>query len=728
VTRASQTGADSGNAPTGGHNRSWSERALTRVLVRGHGRPLGAAVLVLLLLISFAPEMRVATELRLALFDSYQTLAPRTRASAPAVIVAIDEESLDELGQWPWPRTVIAELIDAIGEAGPAAIGVDVLMPEPDRMSPVNLAGLIERLDAGLARRLAQLPDNDAVLAESLRRHPAAVGIAGVERVEAGGADTGRTAPFRVHGPDPTPHLRKFAGTLRSLPILDAAARGHGLLSVDPRGGVVRRVPLIASAGGVLTPALSVELLRIASNVPAISVTADGDGVRNIGIGDTVIPANADGTIWVHFGAHDEARFVSAIDAIRGDLDPELIRGKIALVGATGLGLIDYQTTPLGERMPGIEIHAQILENIFENSLLRRPGQFVQLERLLLLVCGLILVVAVPAAKPRVAALIYAGIVAGLLVLGFAVYNGMQMLLDVAWTTTAVTVLFGVMLTGALAEADRQRRSLRRALADEREAAARAAGELEAARRIQMGMLPPPSANFYGDTRFSLQALIETAKSVGGDLYDFFKLDADRLFFMVGDVAGKGLPASIFMAVSKALYKSAALRSRLEGGALISEVMRAANDEIARDNPEMLFVTVFAGILDLKSGELHYCNAGHDAPYLLHAQRPAPLRLESNSGPPLCVIEDYAYRSERFRMMPGESLCLYTDGVTEAMNAAGDLYGRQRLFSVLAGVLAASDAAKVVDAVRDDVGKFVGATERSDDLTILALRWNGGGL
>ncbi len=699
-----------------------------RVLVGGHGRPLGAAVLVLLLSISFAPDLRVLTQLRLGLFDSYQAIAPRVRTSAPAVIVAIDEKSLKELGQWPWPRTVMAELIEAIGETGPAAIGVDLLMPEPDRMSPVNLAGLIERTDARLAHRLAQLPDNDAVLAESLRRYPVALGIAGVEQAEAGAAATGRSAPFRVHGSEPTPHLWQFAGALRSLPQLDGAARGHGLLSVDTRGGVVNRVPLVASVAGVLTPALSIELLRIASDVPAFSITADGGGVRSIGVADTVIPANPDGWVWVHFSAHDEARFVSALDAIRGDIDPELIRGKIALVGATGLGLFDYQTTPVGERIPGVEIHAQIIENIYEDSLLRRPGHFEPLERLLLLGCGLILILAVPAAKPRTAALIYGAVVAGLLGLGFALYYWKQMLLDVAWPTTAATVLFGVMLTGALAEADRQRLALRRALEAEREAAARAAGELEAARRIQMGMLPPPSADFYGDPRFSLQALIETAKSVGGDLYDFFKLDADRLFFMVGDVAGKGLAASIFMAVSKALYKSAALRSRLEDGAVIGEVMRAANDEIARDNPEMLFVTVFAGILDLNSGELDYCNAGHDAPYLLHAQRPAPLHLDSDAGPPLCVIEGYQYRSERYRMTPGESLCLYTDGVTEAMNSGGELYGRQRLFPVLTAALAAGDAVQLVDAVRDDVRKFVGATERSDDLTILALRWNGGSL
>ncbi|HZF22576.1 MAG TPA: CHASE2 domain-containing protein, partial [Burkholderiales bacterium] len=170
MTQDPQASAGGGDTPPGGQSRSWSERALTRALVGGQGRPLGAAVLVFLLLLSFLPDLRVLTQLRLALFDSYQTIAPRVRVSAPAVIVAIDEKSLNAIGQWPWPRTVMAELIEAIGETGPAAIGVDVLMPEPDRMSPVNLAGLIERLDAGLARRLAQLPDNDAVLAESLRR------------------------------------------------------------------------------------------------------------------------------------------------------------------------------------------------------------------------------------------------------------------------------------------------------------------------------------------------------------------------------------------------------------------------------------------------------------------------------------------------------------------------------------------------------------------------------
>ena len=698
-------------------------RALLLMLVGGHGRPLGTAVLMLLLALSLFPSLPAISELRMALFDGYQKLAPRKRASAPAVIVAIDEKSLQELGQWPWPRTTVAALIEAIAENEPAAIGVDVLMPELDRMSPASIAGLIAKLDPQLAQRLAQLPSNDSVLANTLRRHPVALGIAGVERKGTAIAKN-RTAPFRIQGSDPTPHLRHFAGTLRSLEQLDAAAPGHGLLSVDTSGGIVRRVPLLASVDGVLTPALSMEVLRIATHTPAFVVVGEPDRLKGIGVGDVFIATNADGTVWMHFGPHDEDRFVSAADVLQGRVDPEQMRGKIALIGATGLGLLDYQTTPIGQRIPGIEIHAQILESIFDGSLLQRPEFLGNLERVIVLAAGLILILAVPAVKPRMAALVYAFLMAGLLAIGFTLYLWQQMLVDVAWPAAVCTILFGVMLTGALTEADRQRRILRQALQAERETAARAAGELEAAQRIQMGMLPPPSGNFYRDNRFSLQALIEPAKSVGGDLYDFFKLDRDRLFFMVGDVAGKGLPASIFMAVSKALYKSTALR--MEGGADIGEVMHAANAEIARDNPEMLFVTVFAGILDLRNGELNWCNAGHDSPFCLRSGEIQPTRLEGNSGPPLCVIEGYAYSPERYGLQQGESLCLFTDGVTEAMNATDELYGRARLLSVLQSCAGSTQAVQLVNAIRDDVRAFVLSTERSDDLTILALRWNGG--
>jgi adenylate cyclase len=200
-------------------------------------------------------------------------------------------------------------------------------------------------------------------------------------------------------------------------------------------------------------------------------------------------------------------------------------------------------------------------------------------------------------------------------------------------------------------------------------------------------------------------------------------LDANRLYFLVGDVSGKGLPASIFMAVSKALCKSTALRH----GELVEDILRDAGTEIGRENPEALFVTAFAGVLDAGSGLLRYCSAGHDAPFLLSRGQKGVSQLDSAGGPPLCVIDGYRYIASERQLQPGDTLCLITDGVTEAMNAAGEMYGQKRLRAVLERLRDAPSVGYVGEAVRGDVAAFVGAAEPADDLTLLVLRWTAPG-
>jgi serine phosphatase RsbU (regulator of sigma subunit) len=197
-------------------------------------------------------------------------------------------------------------------------------------------------------------------------------------------------------------------------------------------------------------------------------------------------------------------------------------------------------------------------------------------------------------------------------------------------------------------------------------------------------------------------------------------LDAEHLFFLVGDVSGKGLPASIFMAVSKALCKSTALRR----GRRIDELLREANAEISRENPESLFVTVFAGILDVLSGRLEYCSAGHEPPFVL-APHGEIARLEEGGGPPLCVLDGFSYVAAEHRMSRGGIVCVVSDGVTEAMNPAGELYGAGRLRQALEQGRNAENPAALVNVIRADVAQFVGGAEAADDLTLLVLRWNG---
>jgi adenylate cyclase len=666
--------------------------------------------MVIALLLLLAAEPPFVLGLRHALFDGYQKLFPRQRVSAPAVVVAIDEPALERYGQWPWPRTRVAQLLARISSAAPAAIGIDLLFPEPDRFSPAEVAREVQELSTDVARRLRSLPSNDAALASAIAGHPVVLGIAGLEAVDPRFQRPPAAAPVLIAGASGIA-LRHFAGHLQSLPVLDRAAAGRGLLSVDPESSVIRRVLAAARVGEVVVPALSIEMLRVASGAPLVLIGRGHDQVE-VRLGDVSIPANADGSFWIRYGPHDPARFASAADVLDGSVPAQELRNKLVLVGVTGLGLLDFQTTALGERIPGAEIHAQILEQIFDGQFLRRPATVHALELALLAAAALLFAFAVPTLGVGTSIALYASVIALLAALGIEGFLQEGLLLDIAWPAIGATMVFGIALAQALSEADDQRRRLR-------EQAARVTGELESARRIQMGLLPAPRELFADETRFGIDALLEPARTVGGDFYDCFMVDSHRLFFTVADVSGKGLPASLFMALSKTLLKSAARRADDVGGLMVR-----ANAEVTRENPESLFVTAFVGLLDVRTGMLEFSNAGHEPPFAC-APGVGVERLPHAGGPPLCVIEDYAYPVERRRLAAGEWICVVTDGVTEAMNAANELYGAARLRAVLAALPAAVEPAALLAAVRADVGRFVGSAEASDDLTLLCVRWNG---
>jgi serine phosphatase RsbU (regulator of sigma subunit)/CHASE2 domain-containing sensor protein len=682
-------------------------------------RLAGAAVLLLVLLLQAGLGPALLERPRLALFDLYARLLPRPPDPDPAVmIVAIDEASLAAVGQWPWPRTRMAELVRRILAAGPAALGIDLLWPEPDRLSPARWAAGEPALPEGLAAGLAALPDHDAVLAAALKAGPVVVAVAGERDRQPG---QGGPAPMVLaRGGDPYRWLPAYDGLLRSLPALDGAAPGHGLVSVDKSvDGLVRRLPLVSGIDGkLLMPSLSLEMLRLALGARRIDLQLDPGGMRSVGLGRFAVPVAPDGFAWLHLAPPTKYRYVSAADLLAGTVPPARLQRKLVLLGITGLGLQDQHATPLGP-MWGIELHAQLLENVVQGRLPAQPRRAPWAELGLTLLLGLALILLLPAVRLRwypLAAILPLLLLAGA---GLAAWHWKLWLIDVAAPAAGGGVVYVALLGGGLAEAQAQRRALRRALEEQKLRDARIAGELDAARRIQLGILPRPDS-VAGDPRFQLDAAIAPAREVGGDLYDFFTIDERTLFVMIGDVSGKGVPASLFMALGKALYKSCVLRGERD----IGTVMAAANAEISRDNVESMFITLFAGLLDLETGELAFCNAGHDAPFLL-APPGAPRDLDNVGGPPIGVVEDFPYMTEQHRLQPGELLVLTTDGVTEAMNPAGALLGRPAAAAALAALPGGAGAPEAVAALRAAVAGFAAGAEPSDDVTLLAVAWRG---
>jgi adenylate cyclase len=649
--------------------------------------------------------------LREAVFDGYQRLWPRERESAPATIVEIDEATLSQIGQWPWPRTQLAQLIERIAAAQPAVIGLDLLLPERDRLSPAAMEKLLPELPPELSDRLRRLPSNDERLARVLSGKKVVIAVAGLEAPDPRYPGPPAAAPVRIAtGTEPT--LRKYAARLSSIDEIARAAAGQGLISADPSQGVVRRIPLLATVSGTVVPALALEMLRVATGIPEFGLRRAAGGLLELSLGDVAVPLQRDGSFWLRYGPHDPSRFVSAAVVLQGKANPELFQRRLVLVGVTGLGLLDFQATPLGERMPGVELHAQVLEQIFDRAFLVRPAWFQGLEAAFLAAGILLLMAVVPKRSVVASSLAFAALLAGLAAAGVSAFAG-GLLLDPAWPAIGVTLAFATLLAATLAEAERQRRVLR-------EAAARAAGELAAARRIQMGLLPDLAALERSTSQLDVAALLEPARSVGGDFYDCVKLDLARIFFVVGDVSGKGMPAALFMALSKAILRAAAART----GADVGAAMMRAGAEIARENPEQLFVTAFAGILDLRTGMLEYCNAGHEPPYLLGPAGTLE-RFPIAGGPPLCTLADHAYITEYRQLGADDGLCVLSDGVTEAMNRRLQLYGATRLERVLSSAPPDTPAAAVVAAVHQDLQRFVGDAAASDDVTLLVLRWAG---
>ncbi len=361
------------------------------------------------------PELlRLARDLT---FDQYQRLVPRTFENLPVRVIDIDEASLREFGQWPWPRNRIAALVDRLSDMGASAIAFDILFAEPDRLSPRNVVRDVTGVDPSL---LGKLPDNDEIFSRSLSGRPVVLGFglsnAGnyLPSVKAGFAYTGES-PFGA------PPAIKAATPLQ--PQLEANAAGLGHISLNPgaSSAVVRAVPLFLSDGKQLYPNLALEALRVAQGASTYVLDAAPDTpntLTRVKIGDFVVPVTATGELWLYVSPDTTERYISASKVLAtGDASADIrtaIEGSIVFVGTSASGLQDVRTTALGENVPGVSIHAQIVEQILSGRFLSRPDWADGLEILSIAVLGGLLVILTTFVNPAVA------LACGLLITSFA--------------------------------------------------------------------------------------------------------------------------------------------------------------------------------------------------------------------------------------------------------------------------------------------------------------------
>lgn len=420
--------------------------------VRAKFTRFGAFVLVLGLIVGgtavWLIDPVLVQTVRLAQFDQFQRWHPRPYVAAGVSIVDIDEVALKRVGQWPWPRTRLAELVERLHDAGVKLVAFDVLLTETDRTSPQALAQLWG--NPQLSQLLATMPDPDATLAQSMRQVPVLLGSS--MRRGAPGVDVQpgvkSAQPYRVvttGSGNVGQFVPGFDEVLWPLPVLMHTAAGTGLLNAAPDGdGVVRRVPLFLRHGTALLPGLTLEALRVSLGERNYVVRSDNQGVADVRLGAHTLPTNPQGESWLHYTLDQPQRIVSAQTVLDAALAPGQLQGHIVLVGSSASGLMDLWNTPMGYAIPGVVAHAQALEQMLLHHDLVRPAWAPSLEWLILAVGSLLLGWVASKLSVRRASVVLLAVVLALGSFAWFAYVEHRLLLDVSNPALVMLLVFVV--------------------------------------------------------------------------------------------------------------------------------------------------------------------------------------------------------------------------------------------------------------------------------------------
>jgi adenylate cyclase len=439
------------------------------VLRRWFSRWFGYARLICLgLLIGFA-ALRILDpgpleELRVRTFDKFQRIEPREKTARPVTIVDIDEKSLAKLGQWPWPRTQLADLIINLTNLGAVVIAFDVVFSEADRLNPEVAAGSIRYLDEVTRAKLRELPSNDQVFADAIRRSHVVLGETGLDIVEPQLDKDLPVTGFASLGEDIEPFLYEFPGLLRNIPVLEKAAAGRGVVTiVQEPDGIIRRVPMVVRAQGAMMPSLSLEILRVVTGVPTVLIRSDRAGIKSIKLRQLEIPTDAKSRFWVHFARQDPSIYVPAIDVLDGSVPVDKIKGKLVLIGTSAVGLLDIKTTPVSPVMPGVEVHAQVLESLLTGAALSQPSSAIALELFAAMILGLLVIAFAPSLGPVTLVTVGALFATVLIGTSWYFYQHYRLLLDFTYPLLSTTAIYLTLIFSSFVREQAQRRQIRSA-------------------------------------------------------------------------------------------------------------------------------------------------------------------------------------------------------------------------------------------------------------------------
>ena len=634
-------------------------------------------------------------------FDLYQKTFPLKKQDSNVVIIDIDEKSLSKFGQFPWSRNVFAKIIDKVHATKPKAIGFDVFFTEKDKQSPKEIIKSYNLIPTDVAQ-LQKIKGHDEVFREALEKSKSVIAVLGSNVSSHGTYDRSSKAKFLSKGGDPKKFTYAYPYSIGSLEKLEKSAKGLGSISfLDQTDGIIRSLPLIVRFNKKLYPTMGLEMVRVGNNQKNLYVELNEVGVKRISSRPYKVSSDPNGIIWIRYKESQKNQYISASSVFDGKFEESKFKDKYVLIGASAQGLFDLVKTPLGVTIPGVEVHANVIENILDESyLIRNPNTYI-FELLFSILVACITFFFSQKIKPKFSLLMFFGSFILVVLIGFGIFLFRSELVDISYPIFMLTVTF---LTGLYFRFVEENRIAISNLQKE----AKLLKERELAGEVQKSLFPDISKfeNF-------IYAINVPARDVSGDYFDVVGVNKNEYFFTLADVSGKGIKAGMYMAKASSIFRTLSNLSYP-----LEKVVFGVNNELVEAKFKGMFVTAVFGKFNIETGDVTFVNAGHES--IMVFDRDKNFEFIKSELPPIGIIKYFAESMVKSKTinLKDKTFVVYTDGVTEGYLKNGEELGAEGVQKIVT-TLDNITPKILVDSIANELNW--GAEKLRDDITCLAL-------
>jgi len=657
-------------------------------------------LILLIILKSFNPNY--IKSISFLSFDMYQKVFPIKKQDSNVIIIDIDEKSLSKFGQFPWNRSIFAKIIENVNEANPKAIGFDVFFSEKDKQSPEEIIKSYNILSEDVINYLVKIKGHDERFRQQLENSKSVLAVLGSNVSSHGSYDRKAKARFLSKGGDPKEYTFNYPYSIGSLEKLEKSTKGLGSISfLDQTDGIIRSLPLIVRFNKKIYPTIGLEMVRVGENQKNLYVELDEVGIKRISVRPHKILTDPNGIFWIRYKESLKQQYISASSVFDGNFDKARFENKFVLIGASAQGLFDLVKTPLGVTIPGVEVHANVIENILDKSYLVRSPNIYVFEILFSIIVACITFYFSQRIKPKYSLSIFFVSLVSVIIIGFSFFMLRSELVDISYPIFMLTVTF---LTGLYFRFVEENKIALENLQKE----AKLLKERELAGDVQKSLFPDISKfeNF-------IYARNIPAKDVSGDYFDVINVGKDEYYFTLADVSGKGVKAGMYMAKASSTFRTLSnLSFPLE------KVVYLLNNEIVEAKFKGMFVTAVFGKLNIKTGDVTFVNAGHES--IMVVDRNKNFEFIKSELPPIGIIKYFAESKVKSKTinLNEKTFVVYTDGVTEGYLKNGQELGAEGVERIVKG-LDAITPKNIVDSIAAELNW--GTDKLRDDITCLAL-------